>query len=109
MTGTRIFLKDNDNPNEPMPLEGISGAALVTDGIQGVARNRFVSVTTNTLSTLTGSGCATFISPGVKGITIDSVRVVSGTLLLTANADYTVRYAIDAANDRSEERRVGKE
>ena len=77
----------------------ISGAALVTDGIQGVARNRFISVTTNTLPTLAGSGCATFISPGVKGITIDSVRVVSGTLLLTANADYTVRYAIDAAND----------
>lgn len=51
-----------------------SGAMLVTDGISGVARNRFISATTGTLPTLAGSGTATWASPGVRGVVIDSVR-----------------------------------
>ncbi len=90
-----LFVRTTDN----WVWISISGAALVTTDVPGVARNRLISATTNTLPTLAGSGCATYVSPGVRGIVINSVRVVSGTLLLTANADYTVRYAVDAAND----------
>ena len=89
----------------------ISGAGLVTlvdqlgveitslGGVTGLARNRFISATTGTLPTLAGSGCAVWLPPGARGIVINSVRVVSGTLPTAANADLTVRYAVDAAND----------
>ena len=87
------------NPDGTYTKITSGGATHVTDGLSGVARNRFISATTGTLPTLAGSGCATWVSPGVRGVVIDSVRVISGTLSLAANADLTVRYAVDAAND----------
>src|SRR3990167_913486 len=74
----------------------ISGATLVTDGIQGVARNRIVSVTTDTLPVLATSGVSQWLSPGVKGIVISGVRHVSGNLPLTGVINWRVRYSIDA-------------
>ena len=78
---------------------GTDGAAHVTDGISGVARNRYITVTTDTLPVLATSGVATYTSPGVRGIKITGVRLVSGTVPLTGAINWVVRYAVDAAND----------
>src|SRR3989304_425895 len=59
MTGTRIYLKDINNPNEPRAWESISGAGLVTDGIEGASTTMLTNaIATGTAGStqLTGAG-----------------------------------------------------
>ena len=62
--GSTFWESDTDNAykydGNSWYKTSISGAGLVTDGVIGVARNRFISATTGTLPTLAGSGCATW-------------------------------------------------
>ena len=81
----------------------IDNAAVVSDAAnpQGIVRTRMIGVTTDAVP-LVGTadrGVATFTAPGVKGLIIHSVTVISGTPPVAANTNYTVRYSIDAAND----------
>lgn len=76
----------------------INGAARVISGEVGQSRNQIVSVSADTLPVLATSGVAWWDSPGVKGIVISGVRVVSGTVPLT-NENWRVRYSINAPND----------
>lgn len=77
----------------------INGAARVRLGDSGLQRGRLVSVTTDTLPVLATSGVATWLSPGVTGLAITGVRLVSGTVPLTGAINWNIRYATDPAND----------
>ena len=82
-----------------------NGAAKVSDAAnpQGIVRTRWISVATDTLPVVATSGVASFASPGVKGIVISAVRIVSGTPPINATTtNYTVRYSVDAANDAAD-------
>ncbi len=74
----------------------VDGAARVSDGLQGIARTRWIDVVANTLPTVAGSGTITFENP-VFGVKITSMTA-SGTMPLTA-VNPIMRVAVDAAND----------
>src|SRR3972149_5488679 len=59
MTGTRIYLKDINNRNEPRAWESVSGAGLITDGIQGASTTMLtdaIATGTGASTQLTGAG-----------------------------------------------------
>lgn len=81
-----------------MPWKGTAGMAHVTDGNIGIARNRFINVVHNTLPTAAGTGTATFTTPGVVGIVVNSLYLVAGPVPL-ATTNWRVRYAVDSVSD----------
>jgi hypothetical protein len=80
---------------------GTGGANHVSDGISGIARNRWCNVAHGTLPVLATSGVVTFTSPGVRGIVVNSVYHVSGAIPLTTT-NWRIRYAVDSANDAAD-------
>ena len=95
----QVFTEDSSS-GTTVSVKSIAGAALVTDG-QGIARTRFVDVVSATAAgtapTLAGTGTITFVS-GVKAVVVESATLISGTVAVVLN-NFTVRYAVDAAND----------
>lgn len=63
----------------------------------GMSRNRIIAVAHATLPT-SASGTALWTT-GVRGIVVQSINVTAGTVPLTGNNNWAVRYAIDAPND----------
>lgn len=85
------------NPDGTYTKVTYDGGALITDGLQGIARTRWIDVVAATLPTVAGSGTITFSNP-VFGCRVTSMMVSAGTLPLTA-INSVMRVAIDAAND----------
>lgn len=94
---------ENSSTGKLERQKSTSGAAHVSDvaNPSGILRTRLVGVTTDAvpLEGTADRGVITYQSPGVTGIVINSVTVISGTPPVAANTNYTVRYAIDAASD----------
>lgn len=82
----------------------INGSLPVLTENPGIARNRIISVSTDTLPVLATSGVADWsaLSLGVKNVVITSCRVVSGTVPVTGNVNWRVRLAVDSANDAAD-------
>lgn len=85
----------------PEDLLSSNGAAHVTDGVIGIARNRWCNVVHNTLPVAATSGVVTFTAPGVRGVSIDSIYLVAGPVPLTTT-NWRIRYSIDAVNDAAD-------
>lgn len=73
----------------------LSGSAVTIVGTSqpGIARNRQVVFSSSSATSVT------WLSPGVKGIVIDSVHVTGGAPSLSGSDNFRVRYAVDAANN----------
>jgi hypothetical protein len=103
--GTSIFgnliAAINSATGNPEDLKSTNGAGHVTDGVIGIARNRWCNVAHNTLPVLATSGVVTFANPGVRGVSIDSVYLVAGPVPLTTT-NWRIRYAIDSVNDAAD-------
>ena len=83
---------------EPVSQLATDRAAHVTDGVSGIARNRWCNVVHNTLPTSAGTGTATYLSPGVRGLAIESLYLVAGPVPLTTT-NWRIRYAINSPSD----------
>lgn len=79
-------------------IKSTGGAAHVTDGNIGIARNRFCNAVHATLPTAAGTGTVTFTSPGTIDAVIDSLYLVAGPVPLTTT-NWRIRYAIDSVSD----------
>lgn len=101
MSGVQLLDTAQASGGKMRPWEGHNGTGFVSDGVIGIARNRFVDVAHNTLPVLATSGVASWASPGVRGVVVDSVLVTAGTIALptTSVSNFRVRYAIDSPND----------
>lgn len=83
----------------------LKGVGYVGDGnnMPGLAQTRWVTVVGDTVPTLAGSGCITYIN-NAYSVKIDSVRITAGNaallaLVVAGTANLVVRAAIDAASD----------
>jgi len=67
------------------------GAAINTSGTQSGVHTAKAN-----------NGVVEWNAPGAKRIVVENVRVISGTLPVAANSDWTVRYSMDSPNDAAD-------
>lgn len=87
--------------NYPKPLVQSDRAQKVSDinNPAGILRTHFIDVVHATLPTEAGSGTIVYDNGPVDNPKITSIYVSAGSLPLTANNNWIIRYAIDSAND----------
>ena len=101
MSGTVLMRIFNKVTGRSEALQGISGAALVATSKPGIARNRWVDVTSGTLPVVATSGVLKAFAPGIKNVWVDSVRITAGAIALT-NTNFRVRFAINSPDDTTD-------